>query len=64
MNVLQIDFAANNAKELFCHSLRQTGFAVLENHPINWDFINSIYQEWTEFFARDTKQKYLFNRDT
>ena len=64
MNVLQIDFAANDAKEQFCHSLRQTGFAVLENHPIRWDFINSIYQEWTEFFASTTKDKVMFKRET
>ena len=36
-------------------SLHETGFAVLYNHPISAERIDSIYQGWGDFFAGDTK---------
>lgn len=64
MNVLQIDFNAPNAQQLFSESLRHTGFAVLDNHPIEWSFIADIYKEWMVFFASPQKENYRFNRET
>ena len=64
MNVLQVDFKAPNAKQLFSDSLRHTGFVVLENHPISWEFIETIYKEWMEFFSSPAKKNYTFNTQT
>ena len=34
----------------FVESLRNTGFGVLENHPLDLDLIASIYEHWSDFF--------------
>lgn len=64
MHVLKIDYTEPHAAKLFSKSLEQTGFAVLENHPVNDKLIDSIYQEWISFFNSDDKHHYLYNRDT
>ncbi|MGC1182337.1 2OG-Fe(II) oxygenase family protein [Legionella sp.] len=64
MNVLKIDFEQPNAKSLFAFSLHHTGFAVLENHPIDIGLINAIYHEWNTFFKSEEKYQYLFHVET
>jgi isopenicillin N synthase-like dioxygenase len=64
MDVLKIDFEQRDAKQLFALSLQQTGFAVLNNHPIDTALIDEIYKEWTNFFANEEKFNYQFNIDT
>ncbi|TAL58555.1 MAG: isopenicillin N synthase family oxygenase, partial [Legionella sp.] len=64
MNVLKVDFENDNAIGLFASSLHHTGFAVLENHPIDIGLIDDIYAEWMSFFHGEEKHKYLFNVDT
>lgn len=59
MNVLKIDYNSKNAPELFCQSLRETGFAVLQYHPIAMDLIEKAYAGWRDFFASDDKNQYL-----
>lgn len=65
MNILTVDYQAENAAELFSKSLKETGFGVLVNHPITDELIDKVYNEWQEFFARpeEEKRKYLFKRD-
>ncbi len=65
MKVLTVDFNAPNAPLLFAQSIRETGFGVLINHPISFDLINQVYDEWKTFFTLDEeeKSKYLFKRD-
>ena len=45
-----IDFLSDNAGIQFVESLRQTGFAVLSNHPLDYKLITSVYDEWGNFF--------------
>lgn len=62
MEVLKVDYAAPNAAERFAQSLRETGFGVLYNHPIDQKLIDEVYAEWQAFFLSDYKQDYLFDR--
>ena len=60
----QIDFSGNNASQEFVKSLKETGFAVIKNHPINPQLIADVFKEWAEFFASDYKMNYLYHNDT
>lgn len=64
MQVLQVDFKSPNAANDFALSLKNTGFAVLKNHPISPDLIKQVFAEWEAFFDNPNKEKYLFNKDT
>lgn len=65
MNVLTINCEDKQAPEYFSQSMRNTGFGILENHPISLDLVNDIYEEWRHFFAdKNHKQATLFNRET
>ena len=59
MSYLQaIDYNSSSASEDFVHSLQQTGFGVLKNHPISAEEVNNIYEQWHEFFGSDEKYNY------
>lgn len=58
MHVLTVDYQMLNAPELFCHSLKNTGFAVLTNHSISTQLIEQVYQQWKLFFNSETKFNY------
>ncbi len=64
MNVLTVDYTASNAPEMFCQSLKETGFAVLSHHPISTTLIDQTYLQWQNFFASGEKTKYIFNKQT
>ena len=49
-----IDLKEKNCEQRFLASLRDTGFAVLKNHPLDLDLVKSIYGHWKVFF-RATK---------
>jgi len=59
-----VDFQAKNADQQFTQSLRETGFGVLKNHPIDQCSVESIYSQWQDFFNGSDKQNYLFNSAT
>lgn len=61
MQVLTADYRAANASEVFTKSLINTGFAVVSNHPIQFDKVHKAYQEWADFFASDEKLNYLYD---
>ena len=61
MNVLTVDFNSADAPEKFTKSLKDTGFAVLSNHPIKFDLIQEVYGEWNGFFSNTSKIDYLFD---
>ena len=61
MNIQVVDFQATSAPAEFTLSLKNTGFAVLMNHPINFDLVNAVYEEWEGFFSSDSKHEYKFN---
>lgn len=64
MQVSQVDFLASDASEQFTSSLRDTGFAVIRNHPIDYKLVESVFAEWATFFASENKENYLYNNDT
>jgi isopenicillin N synthase-like dioxygenase len=62
MDVLTINFHEKNAPELFLKSFRETGFAVIENHPVSWDLIEKVYREWESFFHDPRRFDYLLDK--
>ena len=46
-----IDYRADDARQQFVESLRETGFGVLKNHPIRQELVTSIYQNWQTFLT-------------
>ncbi len=64
MRVLTVDFNDINAPAKFSQSLRETGYGVISNHPIEPELIAKVYKEWEQFFASQDKQSYLFNTET
>ncbi len=59
-----IDFAADDAPQAFTASLHETGFAVLQNHPLAQTLIEGIYKEWAGFFQTEAKHAYARDTDT
>lgn len=64
MQLTQIDFSANNAGYKFSQSLKNTGFAVLRNHPIDYTLVQDVFTEWESFFNSEYKSNYLYNNAT
>ncbi len=54
-NVLAIDPNEVDASKQFVRSLKETGFAILKNHPITPGEIDAMYGVWADFFADDSK---------
>ncbi|NMM43266.1 isopenicillin N synthase family oxygenase [Rhodospirillaceae bacterium KN72] len=63
-NLLTIDCQASDAPQRLVQSLRDTGFAVLTNHPISAGEIADVYAGWEAFFASDAKFDYLTTPET
>ena len=64
MELAALDFQAEGTDIRFVESLRNTGFGVLENHPLDLDLIASIYEHWHDFFKSDRPSSYVLKRDT
>ncbi len=63
MNVQTIDFRQNNVGPEFVRSLHETGFAVLRNHPIPRQLLDTIYKGWRDFFNSEEKHEFHFDPD-
>lgn len=61
MQVLTVDYQAPTACDDFVKSLRETGFAVIKNHPVPADLIFNTYKDWEDFFASEEKFAYTFD---
>lgn len=64
MKLETVDYQATDAAEQFVTSLRETGFGVLKNHPIPQQLVESIYENWYQFFMSEQKNDYQFNVET
>ncbi|QYJ88521.1 isopenicillin N synthase family dioxygenase [Shewanella halotolerans] len=64
MKLETIDYRAQDSDQRFVESLRETGFGVLSNHPIDKALVDTIYEEWQAFFNSDEKLDYLFKPET
>ena len=60
--ILTIDFLSENAPKDFVRSLRDTGFAIIENHPLDPDLLRNVYSDWISFFNSRKKYNYLFDK--
>ena len=63
MIIRTVDYENPNAGQEFVRSLHESGFAVLKNHPISGQLLDSIYGGWGDFFNSDEKQDFLFDPD-
>jgi isopenicillin N synthase-like dioxygenase len=61
MNVLKVNYKSPEAAAQFTYSLRETGFAVVTNHPIPAELVTQVFNDWKAFFASDDKHKYTFD---
>lgn len=60
MNVAVVDYQATDAHQQFARSLKETGFAVIVNHPIAPSLIEQVQNEWLEYFtSSDDKYTYI-----
>jgi isopenicillin N synthase-like dioxygenase len=50
MDVAVVDYTSPDAPEKFAASLRETGFAVLVDHPLDWSLVEQVYCEWALLF--------------
>jgi isopenicillin N synthase-like dioxygenase len=64
MNILKIDINQSDAGDRLVESFRNSGFAVLTKHDIDYGLIKSVYQSWSYFFSRPEKQLYKFDPST
>jgi isopenicillin N synthase-like dioxygenase len=64
MYVLTADYRNNNAAEVFVESLRKTGFGVIKNHPIDYQLVKDVFNEWQQFFASEDKFNYTYDKQT
>ncbi|MCR9174930.1 MAG: isopenicillin N synthase family oxygenase [Alphaproteobacteria bacterium] len=58
-----VSFTAADAPASFERSLRETGFAVLTDHPITADRIAAAYRAWADVFASEDKHRFLRDPD-
>ncbi|WP_448215647.1 2OG-Fe(II) oxygenase family protein [Endozoicomonas sp. 2B-B] len=61
MDVKVVDYTATDAAQKFVESLRETGFAVLTKHPLSQNLVQSIYDNWLNFFNSPARQDFLFD---
>lgn len=60
MQILTVKYSAPDAPKRFAESLKNTGFAVLSEHPIPKDLIREVFADWERFFASASKNEYTF----
>ena len=60
--ILTIDYQSSDLGANLTKSLKNTGFAVIQNHPISKSLISSIYNEWKSFFKSKAKHNYPFHK--
>lgn len=63
MNILTVDFNDSNAPADFTRSLKETGFAIIDNPPIKLELLNNATEQWHQFFLGENKQEFLFDTD-
>lgn len=59
MDVAVVDYRSATAARDFTKSLRETGFAVLVNHPVDYSMVQRLQREWLDFFRSERKWDFL-----
>ena len=63
-DIQTVSYTGTGAPAAFTRSLRETGFAVLTDHPITPDRIQQAYDAWGAFFNSDAKHDFLVDPET
>lgn len=58
MDIKVVDYRSPDAPRRFTESLRETGFAVLANHPVPFATVERLWSEWLAFFRSDRKWEF------
>jgi isopenicillin N synthase-like dioxygenase len=61
MNVQQVRYGTPGAAARFTQSLKETGFAVVADHPISAELIRNSFEEWKRFFGSKEKHALKFD---
>ena len=61
LDILSIKYTDHDADKQFEHSIKHSGFAVINDHPIESDLIDQVYEDWKNFFDSELKHNYLFD---
>lgn len=62
--IQKVSYHNPHAPQLFARSIRETGFAVITDHPIAPQLSEDVLSEWQSFFQSPTKQDHLYKPDT
>ena len=60
LDILSIKYTDHAADKQFEHSIKHSGFAVINDHPIESDLIDEVYEDWKNYFSSEEKTKYMF----
>lgn len=63
-DIQTVSYTSPDAPAAFTTSLRETGFAVLRDHPVTPDRIQAAYDAWGGFFNSDDKHDFLVDPET
>ena len=61
MKIDTINYNDCSFSNLLVDSLKSSGFAVINNHPISSKLIDNVYDDWKKFFNPEKKHSYLFD---
>jgi len=59
MEIATVSYPASDAPQRFVESLRDTGFAVVVDHPLSLPVVEQVHADWAAFFASPTKREWL-----
>ncbi|MEM6934515.1 MAG: isopenicillin N synthase family oxygenase, partial [Pseudomonadota bacterium] len=62
-DIATVSFSDPAAPVAFAKSLRETGFAVLSDHPIKRERIEATYADWGRFFNSDGKHQFTIDTE-
>lgn len=62
MKVKTVSYRSPTAAREFADSFRETGFAVISDHPIPIQLIQDTFEEWAGFFSSEEKHRYTFDK--
>ena len=61
MKVKTVSYRSPTAAQEFTDSFRQTGFAVVSDHPIQPQLIQESFREWERFFSSEEKHLHRYD---
>jgi isopenicillin N synthase-like dioxygenase len=64
MPLTPISYTAKDASITFFKALKEVGFVILHNHPIDKQLLAKVYDGWRTFFTSTEKYNYLYDGKT